>query len=91
MNSTRFTLVFASSLTKAIEKLKRECETKKKRYKSTMKAAFAIATGIEKFEKYNVKMTEGRAKLEYDILWEKFNREEEQYEYVILARRSLNT
>lgn len=70
---------------KKLEKLKQECETKKKRYNSTMKAVFAIAGGVERFVKYEVKMTENGAKLEYKILWEKFDREEELYEYVVLA------
>ncbi len=70
---------------KKLEKLKKECEAKKKRYNSTMKAVFAIAGGIERFVEYNVEMTEKRAKLEYKMLWEKFNREEEMYEYVVLA------
>jgi transposase len=70
---------------KKLEKLKQECETKKKRYNSTMKAVFAIAGGVERFVRYEVKMTEKGAKLEYKILWEKFDREEELYEYVVLA------
>jgi transposase len=71
---------------KKLEKLKQECETKKKKkYNSTMKAVFAIAGGVERFVKYEVKMTENGAKLEYKILWEKFDREEELYEYVVLA------
>jgi transposase len=70
---------------KKFEKLNQECEAKKKRYNSTMKAVFAIASGIERFVKYNVEMTEKGAKLEYKILWEKFNREEEMYEYIVLA------
>ena len=70
---------------KKLEKLKQECETKKKRYNSTMKAVFAIAGGVERFVKYEVKMTENGAKLEYKIFWEKFDREEELYEYVVLA------
>ena len=67
------------------EKRRLECKSKKKRYKSTIEAAFAIARGVERFVKYNVKMIKGGAKLEYKILWEKFNREEELYEYVVLA------
>ncbi len=70
---------------KKLQKLKQECEAKKKRYNSTMKAVFAIVGGIERFVEYNVEMTERGAKLEYEILWEKFNREEEMYEYVVLA------
>ncbi|MCW3130251.1 MAG: hypothetical protein N2V75_09170 [Methanophagales archaeon] len=70
---------------KKLEKLKQECETKKKRYKSTMKAVLAIVGGIERFVKYEVKMTENGARLDYKILWEKFDREEELYEYVVLA------
>ena len=70
---------------KKLEKLKQECEKKKKRYKSTMKEVLAITGGIERFVKYEVKMTKNGAKLEYKILWEKFNREEELYEYVVLA------
>jgi len=69
---------------KKLEKLKQECE-KKKRYKSTMKAVLAITGGIERFVKYEVKMTKNGAKLEYKILWKKFDREEELYEYVVLA------
>ena len=64
---------------------KQECETEKKRYNSTMKAVFAIAGGIERFVWYDVKMIENGAMLEYKILWEKFDREEELYEYVVLA------
>jgi transposase len=70
---------------KKLEKIKQECEAKKKRYNSTMKAVFAIVGGIERFVEYNVEMTKMGAKLEYEILREKFNREEEMYEYVVLA------
>lgn len=70
---------------KKFDKLKKECEVKKKRYKSTMKAVFAIASGLERFVEHDVKMTEEGATLDYKILWEKFDREEELYEYVVLA------
>jgi len=50
-----------------------------------MKAVLAITGGIERFVKYEVKMTKNGAKLEYKILWKKFDREEELYEYVVLA------
>jgi Transposase len=67
------------------DKLKKECDVKKKRYNSTMKAVFAIASGVERFVEYDVKMTEEGATLDYKILWEKLDREEELYEYVVLA------
>ena len=70
---------------KKFDKLKKECGVKKKRYNSTMKAVFAIASGVERFVEYEVKMTEEGATLDYKILWEKFDREEELYEYVVLA------
>jgi transposase len=51
---------------KKLQKLKQECEAKKKRYNSTMKAVFAVVGGIERFVEYNVEMMDAYTK-HYEI------------------------